>query len=90
MNYVSRKTGVAPADKDAPLSNLCFKVYDKVKLKVETTTDFPLDLKCSLLITREDVLEYEQIEQLTLETKLTQASLKQARGEVQVVDDQEA
>jgi len=32
-------------------NNICFEVYDKVKIMVETTTEFPLDLKCTLLIT---------------------------------------
>lgn len=46
-----------------PQANLCLAVYDKVKLKVETTTEFPLDLKCTMLITEDDVAEYEEIQQ---------------------------
>jgi len=73
-NYVTRKTGVAPANKDEPLSNICFKVYDKVKIIVLTTTDFPLDLKCTLIITQADGLEYERIKQEGIEAELAQAS----------------
>ena len=51
---------------------------------METTTDFPLDLKCSLLITREDAITYEQIKQLSMEADLAKASKK---GEVQVIND---
>jgi len=35
--------------------NVCFSVYDKVKLRVEATTEFPLDIKCTLLLTGEDL-----------------------------------
>ena len=92
-NYVTRKAGAAPAtgdevtDKKEPLSNICFKVYDKVKIKVETTTDFPLDLKCTLVITQADGLEYERITQEAVEAELAQANQKQAQGELQVVAD---
>jgi len=90
-NYVTRKAGAAPAtgdeEKKEPLSNICFKVYDKVKIKVETTTDFPLDLKCTLVITQADGLEYERITQEAVEAELTQANQKQAQGELQVVAD---
>lgn len=84
-NYVTRKTGVAPAGEDARLSNICFKVYDRVKIKVETTTDFPLDLKCTLIITQADALEYERIKQEAIDAELAQAAAKQARGELQVL-----
>ena len=34
----------------APQELLVFKVFDKVKVKVDTTTEFPLDIKCYLVI----------------------------------------
>ena len=34
------------------------KVYDRTRIKVETTTEFPLDLKITLVLTEEDELEY--------------------------------
>ena len=43
--------------------NLTFRVLDTVKIKVETTTEFPLDFKCSILFTQEDVMEYAQRKQ---------------------------
>ena len=55
-----------------PQANLCFAVYDKVKLKVETTTEFPLDLKCTMLITEDDMAEYEEIQQEQAERTTTQ------------------
>ena len=61
MNYLSRKKGGIAPEKLEPLSNICFKVYDRVKLRVEATTDFPLDFKFTLLISDEDMLEYQEI-----------------------------
>ena len=40
--------------------NCCFAVYDKVKLRVEATTEFPLDIKCTLMLTEEDDLAFEE------------------------------
>jgi len=60
-NYLQRKKGDDVKAEKAPLSNVCFKVYDRIQLKVETTTDFPLDLKLSLLLTEEDLVEAEEI-----------------------------
>lgn len=36
-------------------------MFDRIKIKVEATKEFPLDIKCSLLVTKEDIEEYEQI-----------------------------
>lgn len=52
------------ADHDASAKqseNICFSVYDAVKIKVDVTEEFPLDIKCSLLITQDDMLEYGEI-----------------------------
>ena len=38
--------------------NLIFRVLDTVKIKVETTTEFPLDFKCSILFSTEDIIEF--------------------------------
>lgn len=40
---------------------LTFKIFEKVKVKVDTTTEFPLDVVCSLMFTKEDLEEYEEI-----------------------------
>lgn len=37
---------------------LTFRVLDKVKIKLSTTTEFPLDFKCEILFTPEDINEY--------------------------------
>ena len=89
-NYVSRKAGAVPAKDDEenePLTNICFKVYDRVKIKVGTTTDFPLDLKCTLMITQADGLEYERMKQESIDAELAQAIQKEARGEPQAIAD---
>lgn len=43
-----------------PAQKLVFRVFDKVKVKVETTDEFPLDVKCSLLFTKEDLELYDE------------------------------
>ena len=89
MNYVSRKKGGNPPDEKEPLSNICFKVYDRLKLKVEATTDFPLDFKFTLLISDEDMIDYKEIsEQRQKQAK--QASDMAVRKQLQVVDDTNA
>ena len=55
----------APKDSD----NICFSVYDKVKIKVDVTTEFPLDIKCTLLITDEDMIDYNEIKTRMDETE---------------------
>lgn len=45
----------------APQELLVFKIFDKVKVKVDTTTEFPLDIKCSLVIDLEDHEEFNRI-----------------------------
>ena len=39
---------------------ITFKIFDKIKVLVETTTEFPLDVKCKLLITNEDFIFFEE------------------------------
>ena len=39
-------------------------IFDRVKIKVEATKEFPLDIKCSLLVTKKDIEEYEKIKKL--------------------------
>ena len=41
-----------------PSEYIKFKIYDKVKVMVETTTDFPLDIKCTILFSDEDLEKY--------------------------------
>jgi len=40
---------------------VCFGIYDRVRVKVEPTTEFPLDLNCQVLFLEEDTAEYEEI-----------------------------
>jgi len=45
----------------APEEFLIFRIFDKVKVKVDTTTEFPLDLKCTIMYSKEDLEEYDTI-----------------------------
>lgn len=45
----------------SPDEFLIMRIFDKVKVKVETTTEFPLDIKCTLMFTPEDAQEYDQL-----------------------------
>lgn len=38
---------------------LTLRIFDKIKVKVDTTTEFPLDIVCTLLFTEEDEKEYQ-------------------------------
>lgn len=42
----------------APEEVLVFRIFDKVKVRVDTTTEFPLDIKCTLVFGPEDLEEY--------------------------------
>ena len=44
-------------------NNFCLGVFDHVKVLVETTTDFPLDLKCTLLFSEDDMGTFKGIQQ---------------------------
>jgi len=37
---------------------LILRIFDKLKVKVDTTTEFPLDIVCTLLFTDDDHKEY--------------------------------
>lgn len=54
---------------------LILRIFDKIKVKVETTTEFPLDIKCTLMFSEEDGKEYESLlkAQLDKAEKLRQA-----------------
>jgi hypothetical protein len=45
----------------APEELLIFKIFDKIKVKVDTTTEFPLDIKCTLVFGKEDLEEYARL-----------------------------
>lgn len=40
---------------------LVLKIFDKVRVKVDTTKEFPLDIECTLMFTKEDHEEYEKL-----------------------------
>ena len=45
----------------APEEVLVFRIFDKVKVRVDTTTEFPLDIKCTLLFGPEDLQDYQKL-----------------------------
>lgn len=52
-NYTQRRQK-EEAKEGTTIDNVCFGIFDKVMLKVDTTEEFPLDLKCSLMISADD------------------------------------
>ena len=44
-----------------PEEYLVLRIFDKIKVKVDTTTEFPLDIQCTLMITDEDEQEYNKL-----------------------------
>ena len=40
---------------------MTFRIFEKVKVKIDTTSEFPLDVTCSLLFNKEDLEVYEDI-----------------------------
>lgn len=42
-------------------SNCVFSVFDRIKIKVRATDTFPMEIASSLLITQEDIEEYESM-----------------------------
>ena len=61
----------------APEEILIFKVFDRVKVKVDTTTDFPLDIKCSLVIDEED---HEEFNRIAMEQEAAKSIAEGAKG----------
>lgn len=45
----------------APEELLILRVFDRVKVRVDTTIEFPLDIKCTLLFGKDDLDEYQQL-----------------------------
>jgi len=43
------------------LPNMFFKVFDRVKLKMDVTNDHPMDVRWKLMVTEEDLREYDKI-----------------------------
>jgi hypothetical protein len=50
-----------------------FKIFDKVKVKVDTTVDFPLEIKCSVLFNEEDLELYAKLEKEEVERQRQKA-----------------
>lgn len=40
---------------------LIFRVFDMVKIKLETTTDFPLDIKATLIFSKQDLEFFDKV-----------------------------
>lgn len=45
----------------APEELQLYRIFDKVRVRVDTTTEFPLDIKCTLLFGPEDDAYYAQL-----------------------------
>ena len=57
-----------------------FKIFDKVKVRVDTTTEFPLDIKCTLLFGPEDEALYSEL----LAEQEAQKKLQAVRDQAEV------
>ena len=42
-------------------NHVCIGVFDSIKVKVEANNSFPIDLKCTILVTNDDCEEYSII-----------------------------
>ena len=42
-------------------SNCVFSVFDRIKIKVSATDTFPMGIASTLMITLDDIVEYEAI-----------------------------
>ena len=49
-------------EKKSKKVDVCFGVYDYVRVKVEPTAEFPLDIKTTLMVTEDDMIEYREIQ----------------------------
>jgi hypothetical protein len=45
----------------APEELLIFRIFDKVKVRVDTTTEFPLDIQCTIVFGKEDLEDYARL-----------------------------
>lgn len=45
----------------APGEIMVLRIFDKVKVRVDTTTEFPLDIKCTMIFGEEDLADYDKI-----------------------------
>jgi len=74
---------------------LCFTVCDKIKVKVETTTEFPLDIKCTMLITEADMKAYQKTKESQIQRRKEQDEGSEQeggprlRGVLQEINDQD-
>lgn len=67
---------------------LIFKIFDKIRVKVDTTIEFPLDIKCSLVIGQADIEEFNRLalEQEVIHNMAEGASQEAARLQGGVVE----
>ena len=66
FSYIDRKKKLKAKASGNLLTDICFQVYDRVKVEVHITAEFPLDLKCTLILTDEDLERYNQLKQTQL------------------------
>lgn len=77
----------SPRDQAPTSENLCLGVFDRIKLRVEATEEFPLDITCKLLITQEDMEEYEKIRERMRQTEEARALMLSERSIIQQEED---
>ncbi len=40
---------------------MVLRIFDKVKVRVDTTTEFPLDIKCTMIFGEEDLADFDKL-----------------------------
>jgi len=62
-------------------------VYDRIRLRVEATEDFPLDIQCKMLISKDDMEEYEELKEKMEQVEAQKALESQHRSTIQQEED---
>ena len=68
-------------------NNVCIGVYDRIRLRVEATEDFPLDIQCKMLISKDDMEEYEELKEKMEQVEAQKALESQHRSTIQQEED---
>ena len=61
---------------------LVFRIFDKIKVRVDTTKEFPLDINCTLIFGPEDLEEYQRLVAVQEAEKLTAAGSGKEGGKI--------
>lgn len=63
MEYTGEQKDATVLEDFSTLKDSCvFRVLDRVKVKLEATDTYPLDITCQMLITEEDMEVYSRID----------------------------